>query len=55
MESATLKSEATGLGQKTAKLISQVAELETEVKSENIDSSIQDDEIIYNVETNNNS
>ena len=43
-ENANLKSEAT----------SQVAELETEVKSEDIESLVPDYEIIYNVETNNN-
>ena len=54
VENITLKSEATNFGQKNDSLFSQVAELETEVKGEEIESSVQDDEIIYNVETNNN-
>ena len=55
-EKTTLKSKARKLGQKNYTPFSQGAELETEVKSEDIESPapVQDDEIIYNVETNNN-
>ena len=45
-EKTTLKSEARKLGQKNDTLFSQVAELETEVKSEDIESSVQDYEIM---------